>query len=275
MAERIDIEVTERVRSSSGILYRIVQELGSGGNSHVYLVLALDGPYRGVLFALKIFTRTADADRLKKFKQEFDFLRKTDHPAIMRIYDDGICTSRTSEGTKDLPFMVAEYLPDTLAQALRTRMRTAERLTVALQLLSALVYLDQQPSFVAHRDIKPQNIFLKGRSCVLGDFGLLKIGNDVDTDRKVFKESVGPGMPFFYRTPDLVAYAKNKADLSSKSDVFQLDWCSANCLAGKTPAKRPPTIYKPWSSQRLVIFLGATPLRSANSFRKCLSWTQQ
>ena len=27
---------------------------------------------------------------------------------------------------------------------------------------------------IVHRDIKPSNIFIKGHSCVLGDFGLMK-----------------------------------------------------------------------------------------------------
>jgi hypothetical protein len=58
---------------------------------------------------------------------------------------------------------------------------------------------------------------------VLGDFGLMKLmDGQGEEDRDVFKESVGLGMPFFYRTPDLISYAKNEADISPKSDVFQL-----------------------------------------------------
>lgn len=38
-----------------------------------------------------------------------------------------------------------------------------------------------------------------------------------DDDRLVFTESIGPGMPFFYRTPDLVAYANDGEPLPLRS----------------------------------------------------------
>ena len=66
---------------------------------------------------------------------------------------------------------------------------------------------------------------------MLGDFGLMKLLDDTNVeDREIFKESIGPGMPFYYRTPDLVAYAKNEAQLTVKSDVFQLGACSGSAL---------------------------------------------
>jgi serine/threonine protein kinase len=238
MPNPLDIEINEKIPSSSGAVYRILQQLGSGGNSVVYLVLALNGPFRGVLFALKIFTRITEADRLAKFQQEFTFLKDTNHPAIMRIYDDGIYTFRGVDGIEqDFPFVVAEYLPDTLFDLLRGRMVTAEKLTIILQMLAALNYLHSLPQAVTHRDIKPKNIFVKGRSCVLGDFGLMKISQDAEADREIFKESIGPGMPFAYRTPDLVAYAKQKSDLTPKSDVFQLGLVTCQVFTGINPCK--------------------------------------
>jgi hypothetical protein len=46
-------------------------------------------------------------------------------------------------------------------------------------------------------------------------------------------------MPFFYRTPDLIAYARNEADITTKSDVFQLGLVVAELFTGRNPAKRP------------------------------------
>lgn len=107
-------------------------------------------------------------------------------------------------------------------------------------MLSALVYLDNLNPSIVHRDIKPKNIFLKGPSCVLGDFGLLKIiDGEEEIDREIFKESVGPGMPYYYRTPDLIAYANNKARVSTKSDVFQLGLVIAELFTGRNPAIAP------------------------------------
>jgi serine/threonine protein kinase len=94
------------------------------------------------------------------------------------------------------------------------------KISIALQLLSALAYLERQTPPVVHRDIKPQNIFFKGRSAVLGDFGLMK--RVADSDDGAYKESLGAGMPFRYRTPDQVAYLNGQTALTPKSDVFQL-----------------------------------------------------
>jgi serine/threonine protein kinase len=234
----LDIEIKDRIPANSGTYYRVLQRLGEGGNSVVYLVLARDGRYRGALFALKIFRRITEAERLDKFLQEITFLRECDHPCIMRIYDDGRYGLRTAGVLTEYPFVVAEYLPETLYDLIRGRTTIVEKLSVTLQLLSALAHLAIQDPPVIHRDIKPQNIFLKGRSCVLGDFGLMKFTDNPEIDRHVFKESPGPGMPRFYRTPDLVAYAKQEADLTPKSDVFQLALVICELFTRWNPCKR-------------------------------------
>lgn len=164
----------------------------------------------------------------------------------MRVYDSGVFTVNRP-APQDHPFVVAEYLPLRLFDVIRSGASTIpERVSYALQLLSALQYLETSNPQVVHRDIKPQNIFVKGKSCVLGDFGLLKLlDGKEDIDREVFKEYVGMGMPFFYRTPDLVAYAKGEADLSCKSDVFQLGLVLAELFTGWNPARRPERILDP------------------------------
>ena len=236
MTNVLDIEIAARIRSRSDVNYRILQLLGSGGNSVVYLALALNGLFRGVLFALKLFTRLSEKERLDKFQQEAEFLRKCDHPTIMRVYDDGVYEVGKGEHTRRFPFVVAEFLPLTIHDSIRQKITTAEKSSFTLQLLSALSFLDEHFPPVVHRDIKPKNIFVKGKSCVLGDFGLMKfLDKDVEVDRQTYKESVLPGMPFFYRTPDLVAYAKNEADISTKSDVYQLGLVVAEIFTGKNP----------------------------------------
>ena len=115
-----------------------------------------------------------------------------------------------------------------------------EKLSYMMQLLSALEYLAGLPTPVIHRDIKPQNVFVKGGACVLGDFGLMKRLAAIDDESRedIFKRSVGPGMPFSYRTPDQVAYARNEAELTVASDVFQLGLVAAELFTGRNPEKR-------------------------------------
>lgn len=121
-----------------------------------------------------------------------------------------------------------------------------EKVSYACQLLSALCYLAQLKPQIVHRDIKPQNIFVKGRTCVLGDFGLLKaLDGEDEVGRAVLKESGGAGMPFYYRTPDLVEYALNRAPITPKSDVFQLGLVLAHLFTGFNPCEPADDILAP------------------------------
>ena len=45
-------------------------------------------------------------------------------------------------------------------------------------------------------------------------------------------------MPFFYRTPDLVAYLRREAPLTTKSDVFQLGLVLTELFTGRNPERR-------------------------------------
>jgi serine/threonine protein kinase len=206
-------------------------------------VLCTSGENKGVFFALKIFRKLSQPARRERFLKEVEFLFSCDHPALMQVTDSGVFNSANGA----FPFVVAEYLPQRLFEVIRAdEATTAQKLSYVLQLLSALAYLASLNPKVIHRDIKPQNVFVKGRSCVLGDFGLMKLADgNVEPDREIFKESVGPGMPFFYRTPDLIAYAKGEADITPKSDVFQLGLVIAELFTGRNPAKRPQNHLEP------------------------------
>ena len=235
MADYFTLAPGKGIQSSKGIWYRCVQTLGAGGNAVTFLVLCTSGANSGALFALKVFRRLSAQDRREKFLKEIRLLFELNHPCILRVFDEGMF--HTGDG--DYPFVVAEYLPNTLHEMLQRDIPLIEKLAFSLQLLSAVAHLAEHEPQIVHRDIKPANIFIKGRSCMLGDFGLMKLldGNE-EGDREVFKESIGPGMPFFYRTPDLVAYAKNEADITVKSDVFQLGLVLTQLFTGWNPCRK-------------------------------------
>ena len=241
MIDAFSLDLGKSLQSATGTWYRIIQRLGAGGNAVTYLVVSTSGIHKGILFALKIFRRLSKPERRESFLKEVDFLKNQDHPAVMRVFDEGLFRYRVDSIEKEYPFVVAEYLPQTLYHVIRAgNADVAQRVSIAAQLLSALSFLEQSNPQSVHRDIKPQNIFVKGRSCVLGDFGLMKLLDGADEeDRMVLKESIGPGMPFFYRTPDLVAYARNESALTVKTDVFQLGLVLAELFTGRNPAKRP------------------------------------
>lgn len=234
MQDALRFGFRQGLHAHSGTRYENLQPLGRGGSAETYLILATSGPHRGLLFALKIFRRLSKPDWRVRFLREIAFLRGCHHPAIMRVFDEGLYL-------EEHPFVVAEYLPQTLASVLRGQHEMVRKLSYALQLLSALDYLARPDVAVVHRDIKPPNIFLKGGSCVLGDFGLLKHHDpDPDTDRQMLQESLGPRMPRTYRTPDLVAYLNGGSPPTPKSDVFQLGLVLAELFTSKNPQKAIP-----------------------------------
>ncbi|MBN2127842.1 MAG: serine/threonine protein kinase [Sedimentisphaerales bacterium] len=251
--DQVRLDFQQGIRAESGNWYNTLQFLGRGGNAVTYLVIAGSGPLQGTPFAVKVFRRVSRPERRASFLEEVRFLRECEHPGIMRIYDEGIYM-------ENHPFVVAEYLPRTLAEVIRSRSASVvEKLTFALQLLSALDYLAALVPQVIHRDIKPQNVFVKGRSCVLGDFGLMKRLDDSaeELPDSVIKDSVGPGMPFFYRTPDLIAYARGETHPTVKSDLFQLGLVLAELFTGRNPEKRAEN--DQWLSDVVLEPLGYIP----------------
>jgi serine/threonine protein kinase len=234
VTDAIRLADEETIVSETTNKYCNLGPLGSGGNASAFLGLATDGPLRGTLFAIKLFRRLSSPERRKGFEDESRFLRhECDHPAVMRVFDAGIHRDK-------FPFVVAEYLPVTLDGVVtgKTAASPSEKISYALQLLSALAYIDGLDPPVVHRDIKPKNIFIKACSCILGDFGLMKrLPVDDGEDRELLKTSAGAGMPWGYRTPDLVAYARKEAGVTTKSDVFQLGLVLAELFTGTNPLR--------------------------------------
>jgi serine/threonine protein kinase len=225
--------------------YQNLQFLGKGGNGVTLFTLCTAGEHRGEHFALKIFYKISSDRRRERFLEEVKFLKKQSHHSILGHVDDGFLYPEYN----NYPFVVTSYLPYTLADELKKGpLDTGRALIYTTQLLSALKYL--QNRCILHRDIKPQNIFINGPVAILGDFGLIKdlskttVGDD---DREFMKEStfLFPdedlrgyiAMPKFYRTPELVAYAKGTGELSLKSDIFQLGLVVAEMFTGKNPLK--------------------------------------
>lgn len=231
MTDRFELEHWKSLKSDSETWYESIELLGTGGNAATFLAYCTSPPMKGLLFAVKVFRKLSKPERKTSFLEEAQFLKGCDHPAIMRVYDEGTYYD-------DNPFVVMEYLPNTLAEVMRADCGIVEKVAYSCQLISALSYLDSLEPKVVHRDIKPANLFVKGGSCVLGDFGLMKLltGKD-DEDREIVKESIGAGMPRYYRTPDLVAYLKGESGITTKSDVFQLGLVLTQLFTGWNPLK--------------------------------------
>jgi serine/threonine protein kinase len=234
MTVHIPVFEAWRLVRTADTIYRVIEKLGTGGNSIVYLVQSISGNSQGLLFALKILFNIGKADRVERFATELKFLKECNHPSILGVHDSGSLPDTQAGSAVSYPFVIAEFLPKTLRSAQRAGLSMAEKIAFCTQLLSALAYLDAKG--IVHRDIKPENIFVKGRACILGDFGLLK---SIDPDEHEFgiEHSEGVRHPYLYPTPDLIAYCKDEKNnpLTSKSDVFQLGLVFSELFSGQLP----------------------------------------
>ncbi len=225
--------------------YRILRRLGNGGSGTAYLAMGVEGMYCGCYVVIKIFYNIDKVDRLKRFEKEIEFLSKSSHPSIVTFYERG--NHQVEENR--YPFYVMEYMPTNLKNVLQKGHLDIEKAFLyTTQLISALQYM--QSYNIIHRDIKPENIFINGNQAILGDFGLLKELNsddEIDQDIKDLYSSIsnGDAMPKNYRSPQLIAYMKDKKPLTFNSDIFQLGISVATMFIGKHPLKWADSIDDP------------------------------
>jgi eukaryotic-like serine/threonine-protein kinase len=221
--------------------------LGRGGNGTAFLVTCSSGANVGMQFVLKVFHKISDSTRQKAFLAEIGHLRSLNHPAITRIFDEGIFNA--SNGMK-YPFAVIEFVPITARTLLVSKqVDRLQAIRIALNCLSAIDCMHSTTSPLVHRDIKPENILISEMGAKLADFGLVKALADLPAEQSVadaFDGTQWPGMPWRYRTPELVQRANNNTTpITPKSDVYQFGTVFYELLTGFNPQLQPNTVTDP------------------------------
>jgi len=156
--------------------YKIIERLGRGGMSEVYLAIDTKAQRKA---ALKLLPTqfTGDSTRLNRFRQEARAVVALNHPNIVTAYEIG-----EEDNTS---YIASELIEgETLRQRLqRGRLELREALHIAIQVASALSAAHK--AGIVHRDIKPENIMLRHDGYVkVLDFGVAKLAqNDLETSQ--------------------------------------------------------------------------------------------
>ncbi len=174
-----------------GDRWEIIESIDEGGQAHVLLVWDKSGEHEGE-FTLK---RLKNDKRLDRFKREVDTLRKLENDHILNIIDydlesdpkyfvsDYCKGGSLAKANKDHPFWHGLFLV---------------KLRLCLDICNGLMVAHK--SGVIHRDLKPDNIYLKSENdpVVIGDFGLCYI--DEGEHLTLTEEAVGSR---YYMHPEL------------------------------------------------------------------------
>ena len=242
-------DISQKLSINEGIVlttkyskYLLIRAIGLGKNNIVYYSLGIEGLQKGNFFAVKI-QYNLEGKRVKRFFREVSFLRQHQHLYAVKYFDEGYYESENQL----YPFVVISYFPYTLEHYItHFEVSFEKKLCFACQMASVLYWLKSLNTL--HRDIKPQNILTDGENVILGDFGLVK---NLNKERLLISEwdnsetedilNASDTMPRFYRTPELVRFAKKEDVLRVESDTFQMGLVYSYLFTGRNPLQPSET----------------------------------
>jgi serine/threonine protein kinase len=189
-----------------GERWEIKEPLPEGGQAHTFLVTDSKGGSE-TLYVLK---RLKNINRIERFKREIETIRNLSHENIVRLVDFDL--------EADPPYLVTEFCAGGCLSKAKPFWRGSPviALEVFQQICEGVSYAHNQG--IIHRDIKPDNIFLRTENgpAVVGDFGICFVEDD-GTRLTLTDEAVGPAL---FIAPELED-GRVQA-VSQKSDVYSL-----------------------------------------------------
>jgi len=170
-------------------LYRTVKKLGAGGNGDVWLAL---GPAGEVALKMLRMTGRAPKDAKPRFDREVAALEQlSDLAGVLPLLDCPPTDSPSSECWFTMPLAVP------LQRRLGADATLPQVCAAGADFADALARVHERG--FSHRDIKPDNLYWHQGSWCLGDFGLVKIPDEVELTESGRK--LGPA---FYIAPEML-----------------------------------------------------------------------
>lgn len=201
--------------------YMVNGYIGRGGMATVFKARH---PEHNELVVLKILHAEVDQDDkiMVRFMQEFDFIKRLEHPHIIKVYNQGYADGHG--------FIAMEYVPGgDLKKQIRRGVSRNRALKYAMQIASALHCLHE--SSLLHRDLKPENVLIRdSENIVLADFGVAKQLSKPAHELTLTQTGMVVGT-LRYSSPEQIQ-AKS---LDNRSDQYSLGLILYEMLAGQVP----------------------------------------
>jgi serine/threonine protein kinase len=143
--------------------------LGQGGEGAVFKIW---DRIRKSDLALKLMLDSGEPDLGDRFEHEYGILASSRSDRLVRVFDHGQEVVPVGGAAFNHYWYTMEKCESSVRSTYR-RMPLARRIDVVYQTLDGLAFLHAKD--IAHRDIKPDNIFLVKGKIKIGDFGLAKM----------------------------------------------------------------------------------------------------
>jgi serine/threonine-protein kinase len=203
--------------------YRIEERIGRGGMGVVYRAEHLNLRRRAAIKIIAPDLAESEGFR-ERFTREARIAAALQHPNIVTVYDAGELDG--------LLYLAMQYIQGSdLSAVLRTehRLRPYRAVDVCRQVASALDAAHAMG--LIHRDVKPANVLIEGRTAFLTDFGLTKRLDGEHTQLTRAGDVVGT---IHYVAPEQI----EGSPVSARTDVYSLGCLLYHCLTGQVPFTR-------------------------------------
>src|SRR5262245_7561049 len=202
--------------------YRVLDRLGRGGMSHVYLA---EHAVLGRRVAVKVLSDSlrADPGARKRFVREARAAAALAHPNIVHVFDVDMI--------HDPPYLVMEFVDGISLQAAVSRggmFSAGETATVGMQVADGLA--QAAAVGLVHRDIKPANLLVDRRGLVkILDLGIVRFTHDSTSHVNGLDVIVGT---LDYLAPE---QAVDSSAVDPRADIYALGATLYFLLAGHPP----------------------------------------
>jgi serine/threonine protein kinase len=210
--------------------YRILDKIGRGGMSSVYLAINEKANKRWAIKEVRR-NRHYNLDIVRKsLEAETNLLKKLSHknlPSVVDVID------------QDNNFLVVmDYIEGTTLEKLvdeKGAQKQEDVVDWAIQLCDVLQYLHTRTPAIVYRDMKPSNIMLKNDgSIVLIDFGTAREYKNDSSSDTTYLGTCG------YAAPEQFG-RKGQSDF--RTDIYCLGATMYHLLTGHNPSKVPYQMY--------------------------------
>ena len=256
--------------------YRLVREVGRGGMAIVYVARDLK---HGRDVAVKIVRpEVAAALGRTRFLREIEIAAQLHHPHIVPLYDSGeeLVGPGDPERGEAGGSLLYYVMPYEAGHSLRERLSHGGPLPVedAVHVLhdvcEALSHAHQHG--IVHRDIKPDNVLLSGRTAMVADFGVARAVSEAAAEATLPGGRLALGTPA-YMAPEQAA---NDPRVDHRTDIYAVGVLAYELLAGRPPFPagergQPRWAHAPDAARLLASLRPDVPHALADAIARCLA----